>query len=217
MKSILLVLCFVLVIACDYQEKEKSEKNQAVSNNVENSILDVLLAKSDSSKIEHRPILHKVNVSDNDLLISQPDTSKYVILDYDVINPYPFGPNNPKFKSTTLNDEEINLLEVILKRSIKEYNTSIVEQYQKQYNVVLESSEEKSSIQINLSDYKRQLVPYTNENDEKEVWVNCFCGNNWGKYRNTLLFVFDGGKCHFNLIINLDKKAYYSLSVNGNA
>ena len=67
---------------------------------------------------------------------------------------------------------------------------------------------------IKHANYKRQYVPVINNKGEKEVWVNCFCDyeSDWQK---RIVIVFDGGKCFFNLKINITKKEYYDFGTNG--
>ena len=60
-------------------------------------------------------------------------------------------------------------------------------------------------------------MPTINSKGEKEVWVNCFCGQ-WDKSsRTNPVIVMDGGNCFFNLKINLTTGQYYELIVNGEA
>jgi len=68
-----------------------------------------------------------------------------------------------------------------------------------------------------LNEYKRQLVAVINGKGEKEVWVNCFCNRDWGRYREEVLVADDGGACYFNIKINLTTKTSYDLMVNGEA
>lgn len=65
-----------------------------------------------------------------------------------------------------------------------------------------------------LTNYKKQYVPYINIDGEKEVWVNCFCSSKQG-WKTNIIDARDGGDCYFNLKINLTKKKYYALHVNG--
>ena len=74
----------------------------------------------------------------------------------------------------------------------------------------------KTDIEINLTDYKRQYVPIINTQGEKEVWVNFFCESFAAdKWRTKTVQVEDGGKCYFNIKINLNTKEYYDLDING--
>lgn len=69
---------------------------------------------------------------------------------------------------------------------------------------------------INLANYKRQLVVVTNKRGEKVVWVNCFCRKgNQASWRHQIVEVDDGGNCYFNVKLNLTRRIWYDLMVNG--
>jgi hypothetical protein len=67
-----------------------------------------------------------------------------------------------------------------------------------------------------LSIYRRQYVAVITEKGEKEVWVNFICGD-YGHWRNSPVFVDDGGKCYFQLFINLTRRRAYDLIPGGAA
>jgi hypothetical protein len=128
----------------------------------------------------------------------QSDKSQYAILKFK--NSYYEIFKNAK--ATTLSEKEIELTENLLKSAIKEHNRNIK-------NALFTIKEFKN--------YKRQLIPIINEKGEKEVWVNCFCDKPDKLWRKEIILVFDGGNCYFNLKINLTKKTFYQISVNGYA
>ena len=67
------------------------------------------------------------------------------------------------------------------------------------------------------TNYKRQYFPVINSKGEKEVRVNCFCGQADFDWKKEELMVCDGGNCFFNFVINLKTKKYYDLIINGEA
>ena len=67
-----------------------------------------------------------------------------------------------------------------------------------------------------LSIYRRQYVAVITEKGEKEVWVNFICGD-FGHWRNSPVIVDDGGKCYFQLFINLTRRRAYDLIPGGAA
>lgn len=88
-----------------------------------------------------------------------------------------------------------------------------------QYNREMKShvKADSKSYLINISDYKRQYIASIDAKGNRNVWVNCFCeygGLNW---KTQEISISDGGKCFFNLMVNLDNKTYYQLVVNGGA
>ena len=69
---------------------------------------------------------------------------------------------------------------------------------------------------INLANYKRQLVAVTNAKGEKTVWINCFCrDDNQASWRQHIVSVDDGGNCYFNIKLNLTRRTWYDMMVNG--
>jgi hypothetical protein len=116
-----------------------------------------------------------------------------------------------------LSDTDIENIERLIIEFIDEYNLEQEKYYNefKKDNTELEIK--KNSFIIELKRYKRQYVAVINENNEKEVWVNCFCDNLGINWKKNLVFVLDGGNCFFNLKINLTKEKCYALMVNGEA
>ena len=117
-----------------------------------------------------------------------------------------------------LSEKELIEIEVILKRGISENNLEqkrLLEEHNRNYP---ENKWTETGFELKLDGYKRQYVPVINEKGEKEVWVNFFC-DDWGthKWKTEILVVLDGGNCYFNLKINLMKKSYSELSINGYA
>ena len=100
-----------------------------------------------------------------------------------------------------LSDKEIKNVKDLLRKAVDEYNPKQKEDYR-----------------INeLNEYKFQLVALFNEKGEKEVWVNGFCSDFDKDWRTELIGVEDGGKCFFQLYVNLTKQTFDRFSVNGEA
>ncbi len=105
----------------------------------------------------------------------------------------------------TLSDDEILLVEKILKTVVEKNN---------------DSRDEKtaSRFSIELQGYKKQYVPIINQKGENEVWANMFCSDFEAEYWKTeIVNVEDGGNCFWNVKINLTTGEYYELSINGYA
>ena len=118
-------------------------------------------------------------------------------------------------KEVTLNKEDIKNIDSLLIRCISDYNVNSEKDFERINSQRPELKIEKSNFIIDLKKYKRQYLAVLNPNGEKEVWVNCGCdfsGENW---KRSIIFVEDGGNCYFNLKINLTKKVFYDLMVNG--
>ena len=69
-----------------------------------------------------------------------------------------------------------------------------------------------------IKKYYRQYVVYLNENNEKCVYINAMCKVDIiPKWKEELIDTSDGGTCYWNLKINLTKRIYKNLIVNGQA
>lgn len=65
--------------------------------------------------------------------------------------------------------------------------------------------------------YIYQCITVINENGEKEVWVSCYCKNEYReeKYKYWLIDMCDGGNCNVHLKVNLTKNNYSDLNIAG--
>ena len=71
-----------------------------------------------------------------------------------------------------------------------------------------------------LEDYNRQFIGAEIEGGDKVILINCFCkaqSETLNKWKTELVLVADGGNCFFHVNVNLKRKAYYGLMVNGYA
>ncbi len=120
-------------------------------------------------------------------------------------------------KSTNLNNQEIKKIDKTLESLVLKHNN----EQKKEFAIYLAKKTggdlTLERLTINLSDYKRQYIAVLNSKGEKEVWVNMLCNNLSGKWRTEIIDVSDGGKCYFNLKINLISNKYYYLMFNGEA
>lgn len=79
-----------------------------------------------------------------------------------------------------------------------------------------------------LPNFMRQYICFINERDERMIWVNAHCrlekrppnieaGESEFQpidWRNELVIVDDGGDCHWNILINIDKGTYSNFFIN---
>jgi hypothetical protein len=103
-----------------------------------------------------------------------------------------------KGQAVTLTAIEIAEVKKLLQKAVDEYN----------------SGQNNNDGLIKLDEYKFQFVAVLSEKGEKEVWINSFC-TDFEDWREQIVQVDDGGKCFFNLHVNLTKKSFDRLSVNG--
>jgi hypothetical protein len=117
-----------------------------------------------------------------------------------------------KPKTGGLTKAEIATVDQLLQQSIIDYNLKQEEEFAKWKE--LDSTLKKEEFLITLTDYKRQYVPVINDDNEPEVWVNALCYWAGDRWRKEIIRVADGGKCYFNVRINLSKKSYGPMAVN---
>ena len=159
-------------------------------------------------------------VSINHLFAQQIDKSQYVIFPYSDSDQF----ISRKFPSycikSTLNESEIVEIDSLLEACLKEYNGKQVAEYNAIHQEHPETKLEWFIIN-DLKNYKFQIIVAKTPQGYKTIWINCFCAkngdewvkNNWQKH---VIHVDDGGKCFFNLMIDLTRKFYYDFSVNDN-
>jgi len=133
------------------------------------------------------------------------DTSMISIIEYDTSRHERFIAGKP----ARLTIEDLNEVDELIQNCLESYHTQMLSS--------IESLEDTAVWLIQLGEYKRQYLPVLNHKGEKVVWVNCFC-NSWNiDWKREILEVLDGGKCYFNLKVNLDQDICYEMMVNGEA
>ncbi|MFG6688063.1 hypothetical protein ACGK9U_15920 [Mariniflexile sp. HNIBRBA6329] len=119
---------------------------------------------------------------------------------------------------TELTQTELTEIEDILKIAVDKNNQAQKEYLLKNNIENPKNKRKKTGFELKLNGYYRQYVPVINEKGEKEIWINFFCSDlgseNW---RTDIFTVFDGGNCFWNIKVNLTKKEYYELGINGYA
>ncbi|WP_111710325.1 hypothetical protein [Lutibacter citreus] len=121
-------------------------------------------------------------------------------------------------KPTELTQTEIDEIELILEKVITENNQNQKENLKKHNEKYPKYQWKETGFELDLNKgYYRQYVPVINENGEKEVWINFFCSTMKDNWKTDLVMVHDGGNCFFNIKVNLTKKNYSDLRINGSA
>lgn len=118
-----------------------------------------------------------------------------------------------ELKAAELSESDWSLLKKLEDEAIEKYNNNIAESFKKSGR----KAKEAKGYKINsLDQYKIQYVPYLNERDEKEIWINGFCSDSidWKKETVTVL---DGGNCYFKIRINLSTQRCLQIGTNGYA
>jgi hypothetical protein len=139
------------------------------------------------------------------------DTSVFAILPYDTaavrFSYYKFKDCKP----INLTEKDLQDIERILVEVVNMYNAAYEENYKKNKD----SGFSGDGIGIDLKNYRRQYVPVINRSGEKEVWINGFCTHFDSDWHKDILIVFDGGKCFFQLYINLSTQTCSDFNTNG--
>ena len=125
------------------------------------------------------------------------------------------------FRSVRITQDDIENMVEIVNDAIDSYNESRTEEVETYNN----NSTYKIDINQFLVDkfemYIVQSIAVRNKNGEKEIWLNCIHKNVLDDFDNdwkrTIMLIGDGGPYFFNIKINLTKKIYYDLQVNGYA
>ena len=134
------------------------------------------------------------------------DTLKYVVVLFDTSVNSQFEHYIP----TNLSQQDFIDIENILRESIDNWNTEKEKEFNKYKSDHPKDKRDKNTMTIDISKYKLQYTPVLNDNKEKEVWIRCACDGNFG-------LVIDGGKCYFQLKVNLTKKKHTSILINSMA
>ncbi|MGI4887084.1 MAG: hypothetical protein ACRYFR_19180 [Janthinobacterium lividum] len=148
------------------------------------------------------------------------DTGRVAILPYDAKRDQYIFQNSGEVKAASLFPEEVLSVDSLLTACIKDHNQAQAVELEDMRKIMhkdypnVQLHEERYL--INLANYKRQLVVVTNKRGEKVVWVNCFCRKgNQASWRHQIVEVDDGGNCYFNVKLNLTRRIWYDLMVNG--
>lgn len=71
---------------------------------------------------------------------------------------------------------------------------------------------------VELKKYYRQVLVYKDSNNDKCVYINAMCKVHDNiSWKEEMYTIGDGGPCYWNIKINLSKKRYHDLIVNGYA
>ncbi|OGX90799.1 hypothetical protein [Hymenobacter coccineus] len=148
------------------------------------------------------------------------DTSRVAIFPYDARRDQYIFQNAGPLKATALSMAEFAIVDSLLAACVKEYNQAQAVELEDMRKVMhkdyfaVQLHEERYL--INLANYKRQLITVTNAKSEKVVWINCFYREgSHASWRHQLIEVDDGGNCYFNIKLNLTRRTWYDVMVNG--
>lgn len=110
----------------------------------------------------------------------------------------------PGAKEASLTTKEISVALSLLKKTVESHNNS---------EMVKAVGADHLTF-IDIKNYKVQFLPGT-INNEKWVYANCFCDSFGSDWKKDLISVDDGGKCYFQVRLNLTKGEYADFMING--
>jgi len=126
--------------------------------------------------------------------------------------------NKDKNKNADLSEKEMILVDSLIKIVVEKYNDSAKINFEERKKKEPKVDLELSNLTIDLKKYKRQYSTTINQRKQKQVFVNCFCQvRDNEEWKVEEVIVKDGGRCYFNLLIDLSKKEIKYFSVNGSA
>jgi hypothetical protein len=97
--------------------------------------------------------------------------------------------------------------------TFKVSNDDVQLTYQVLKNVV-DSLNKHRNKPLDISQYRFQTVPLPSKNGQRVFWVNSFCNGGDQNWKTQIYQVEDGGKCFFNIKIDLTTMTYFDLFVN---
>lgn len=157
--------------------------------------------------------LQNMLYEESDSLVVFADSSRFAILDKSVA---PKATVNDK--NFTLSETDLATLDKLLLDKTDSFNIEGKKRYEQAIkdrgaNVRIN----RTYFMIEHSRYEFQLASYTNNKNEKIVWVNAFCDNHGNNWHTRPIVVKDGGLCYFNVSINLTTGKTIFFLVNGSA
>lgn len=113
-----------------------------------------------------------------------------------------------EFKSLSLSNEEIKQADALLLKSVNNYNDWAWSRYK-------DTELKPGDFLINLRFYIRQYEPRLNEDGEKVVFIYGMCLVSGDRWREGREYISDGGKCYFEVEVNLATNTAGKLFPNG--
>ncbi|NMH26555.1 hypothetical protein [Flavobacterium silvaticum] len=153
-----------------------------------------------------------------DVKISNIDTSKIAIIEYDPTDKFR-ARTFQNGANATLKNEDLTIIEQALDRVIQKQNPRQIENFREASQNYPKENFKVQDFIIHKESYKRQYIVIENSKGEKEVYVNMFCndGQIYTNWKKKLIYAHGGGSCFFNFKLNLNSKKYYNVYFNSEA
>jgi hypothetical protein len=122
-------------------------------------------------------------------------------------------------RSVKITQDDMEDIVGIVNDAINTYNKSRMEETETYNNNPTYKIDTNQFLVDKFEMYVVQSIAVRNKNGEKEIWLNCIHKNVLNDFDNdwkkAIMLILDGGPYFFNIKINLTKKIYYDLQVNG--
>lgn len=142
---------------------------------------------------------NKVNRTSENGYETLVDTNNIAIIPFDTTG----RKESADFNRAELTIKDIKMIDSLLNYCVEKYNIVAFKRYEEFQRNQPESKLVKSDFLIDIKEYKRQYTPVVNKKGEKIVWIFCLCHTNDNRWKKEKLLIKDGGKCYFNVQINL--------------
>ncbi|TDW47318.1 hypothetical protein EV144_105339 [Flavobacterium sp. 270] len=103
------------------------------------------------------------------------------------------------------------------------YKPNSIKQYDLNQNELVEVDRilrkcfsENNSRLRSVNKYVKQCIVIINDKQEKEIWISCYCKDDFSnEYKYSLIDMSDGGNCNVHVTINLTKHNYSNFTTGG--
>jgi hypothetical protein len=139
------------------------------------------------------------------------DTTRIALFDLDSSNKEWATPYSTP---AALDQQDFRAIDSLLRQCINEYDSMIKLKLEEMYKSLPVNYHKPDYFVIDLKKYRRQYMPYIDNNYEKIVHVNCFCSERpeWKKRRIYPAKEFTN--CYFSLKVDLSAKTFKAFYVN---
>jgi hypothetical protein len=132
-----------------------------------------------------------------DVKLVRVDTALYAILPYDSTIEFAMIERFDRPRPAALSRAEVDRIESLVDSCYKDYNKHM-----------------RITLLLPITAYRRQYAAVVNKQGNKEVWINFFCSSFNLDWKHRAIVVDDGGRCFFQLKIDLTAGKVTSMIVN---
>lgn len=116
-------------------------------------------------------------------------------------------------KPAPLYQDDLKVTDSLFKICITQFNNEQAALLKTIYEKVATAYQRPEYYLIDPAIYKKQYFPFTNASGGREIYINCFCDEQ-PVWQSKKVEVTGGGKCYFQLAVNLTARKYSNFHVN---